>query len=234
MITRAIFKQIMGQLETNVEWCSRLSEVFGDTDLVYEHASIDEVVYAIAAAFSDGPEYDELQSLLFRWIFAADFGKVWDDEETSMWGADMSTVDGLYDYLLGGNNPQEKADYTEEYQTVFEVPSDLAGCPDFELTYHPDDKYYSMSMETIYRMDVARARAYIQDILGKFTAWMQENGRDTTCPLYLDVFTDGLSIGRCYHSIEAAYAHFAAFARGVLAQGVKCWDYEVEEMMSDE
>lgn len=228
MITRATFKKIMGQLEANVEWCARLSEVCGDADVIYEHASIDEVVYAIAAAFGDGSEYDEFQSLLFRWIFMADFGKAWDDEDTHTWGTDMSTLDGLYDYLLGGINPKEKADY-EEYQTVFAVSSGLEDCPDFELTYHPNGKYYSMSMETIYGMDAVQAHAYVQSILDEFTEWMHKKCLDTTCTVDLhEVFANGVALDRRYRSIEDAYANFAVLAHGALVQGIEGWDYGLE------
>lgn len=228
MITRATFKKIMEQVKNNVEWFDKLCELLDNTDAVYTHSNIDEVVNVIAAAFSDGSEDDEFCELLSKWIFLSDFGEDWDESDTREWGTDMSTLDGLYDYLLGGINPKEKADY-EEYQTVFAVPIGLEDCPDFELTYHPNGKYYSMSMETIYGMNAVQAHAYVQSILDEFTEWMHKKCLDTTCTVDLhEVFANGVALDRRYHSIEDAYANFAVLAHGALVQGIEGWDYGLE------
>lgn len=209
MISLEKFKKIVDGLRRNVEYLDKVCELVGNPDVVYEHACLDEAIEALAAAM----QCDE--QLLFQWTMECEFGSEWDEPYVAEYGVDLKTTEQLYEYLAA-NLPCE---YPEE-QTVFALPSEVPGCPVFELTYHPLEGQYTMSMETIYQMNEKEADDYVHNIWEKFTDWMVDNGHGITTPVHLSVFEDGVCLRRPYSSAEDAYAAFTVLAHGVGLQGV--------------
>lgn len=198
MISLEKFKTIMERLKNNIEYLDKVCEIVGSPEVVYDHACIDETIMALAAAL--GCDED----ILFRWTLELGFGA--EDPE-------CQTIEQLYE-CLAPKNPEEKV--------IFAIPSEVAGCPAFELTYHSDDDmdYYTMSMETVYQMDKDEAGEYVHDIWKQFTDWMIDNGHSIDEPVPLYVFESGVDLHTPYLSIADAYAAFTVLATGVSAQGV--------------
>lgn len=196
MISLEKFKKIMDGLQKNIEYLDKICEFVGDPALVFDHACIDETIIALAAAIGCDEE------ILFQWVFELDFGK--DDLE-------LKTAEQLYNYLVSEELVEE---------TIFKIPSCIEDCPDFELTYHPAENHYTMSMETIYQMDADDAGEYVHNIWKCFTDWMIDNGHSIEKPVELSIFETGICLRGPYQTIEDAYAHFTVLAAGVGGQGV--------------
>lgn len=206
MISFEKFKEILEGLQKNIEYLNKVCELIGSPESVFDHACVDETIMALAAACNCDEE------LLFQWVFELDLGKEWDDQSTIAYGAEMKTIERLYEYITTTE---------EEDRTLFSIPSEIPDCPVFELTYHADEGYYSMSMETIYEMDAKATEEYVNNIWEKFTGWMIDNEYRVNNSVPLSIFEEGIRLGGPYLTIEEAYAHFSVLATGACNQGVE-------------
>ena len=93
---------------------------------------------------------------------------------------------------------------------------------DFDLIYLKDEKKYILSIETAYKFkDKQSEKEYLQELLNKFTKWMQDNGFNTDSSLnsygdMFEVFTDGININTHFNTIEDAYRTFKLLVNGYL------------------
>ena len=77
---------------------------------------------------------------------------------------------------------------------------------DLALIYWPGTDDYTLDIETIYDFNGKQAATeYLRTLLDAFSAWMQEQGRDTDAPLSMEIVFSGKNR---YKTIEQAYAHF--------------------------
>ena len=94
---------------------------------------------------------------------------------------------------------------------------------DFDLIYLKDEKKYILGIETAYKFkDKQSEKEYLQELLNKFTKWMQDNGFNTDSSLnsygdMFEVFTDGININSHFDTIEDAYRTFKLLVNGYLA-----------------
>ena len=125
-------------------------------------------------------------------------------------------------------------DYTEnnDMKFIFGVMSwdDLSSATepnlltmnDFDLIYLKDEKKYILGIETAYKFkDKQSEKEYLQELLNKFTKWMQDNGFNTDSSLnsygdMFEVFTDGININSHFDTIEDAYRTFKLLVNGYL------------------
>ena len=93
---------------------------------------------------------------------------------------------------------------------------------DFDLIYLKDEKKYILGIETAYKFkDKQSEKEYLQELLNKFTKWMQDNGFNTDSSLnsygdMFEVFTDGININSHFDTIEDAYRTFKLLVNGYL------------------
>ena len=93
---------------------------------------------------------------------------------------------------------------------------------DFDLIYLKDEKKYILGIETAYKFkDKQSEKEYLQELLNKFTKWMQDNGFITDSSLnsygnMFEVFTDGININSHFDTIEDAYRTFKLLVNGYL------------------
>ena len=93
---------------------------------------------------------------------------------------------------------------------------------DFDLIYLKDEKKYILGIETAYKFkDKQAEKEYLQELLNKFTKWMQDNGFNTDSSLnsygdMFEVFTDGININSHFDTIEDAYTTFKLLVNGYL------------------
>jgi len=88
---------------------------------------------------------------------------------------------------------------------------------DIDITYNKKDKYYFMSIETIYQFKKGRdgEREYIKRLFDKLTEWMISKGYDTSQEVYIyDVFTEGNNINTHFDSLEELYTNFKFLVNG--------------------
>ena len=93
---------------------------------------------------------------------------------------------------------------------------------DFDLIYLKNEKKYILGIETAYKFkDKQSEKEYLQELLNKFTKWMQDNGFNTDSSLnsygdMFEVFTDGININSHFDTIEDAYRTFKLLVTGYL------------------
>ena len=93
---------------------------------------------------------------------------------------------------------------------------------DFDLIYLKDEKKYILGIETAYKFkDKQSEKEYLQELLNKFTKWMQDNGFNTDSSLnsygdMFEVFTDGININSHFNTIEYTYRTFKLLVNGYL------------------
>lgn len=93
---------------------------------------------------------------------------------------------------------------------------------DFDLIYLKDEKKYILGIETAYKFkDKQSEKEYLQELLNKFTKWMQDNGFNTDSSLnsygdMFEVFTDGININSHFNTIEDTYRTFKLLVNGYL------------------
>ena len=93
---------------------------------------------------------------------------------------------------------------------------------DFDLIYLKDEKKYILGIETAYKFkDKQSEKEYLQELLNKFTKWMQDNGFNIDSSLnsygdMFEVFTDGININSHFDTIEDAYRTFKLLVNGYL------------------
>lgn len=213
------FNNFIGAIQTKDEKMCRISEVLGDVDELFSINCLDEAVELLSLLC------DDVDGDIPYWMWELNYGKDW--KPGYVLGPDgvdikLQTVRDLYDYLCIRAAPEEPAD-----RTVFSVESELYNCPCFELTYHADTGKYSMSIETIFKMDRRETGQYLMDILDQFTAWMLENGYKTTELLDLwEVFEHGLNIHSEFDKVEDAYAVFYMLVIGSTQYGIKSGSWQ--------
>lgn len=103
----------------------------------------------------------------------------------------------------------------KSYDDLSGAPCGLTTMNDFEIMYLKDEKKYILGVELIYYFDrgYEDEKAYLNDILDKFTAWMIENNYDTEQEIRLWQFGD-ISLHSEFDSIEEAYAAFKYMVKG--------------------
>ena len=93
---------------------------------------------------------------------------------------------------------------------------------DFDLIYLKDEKKYILGIETAYKFkDKQSEKEYLQELLNKFTKWMQDNGFNTDSSLnsygdMFEVFSGGININSHFDTIEDAYRTFKLLVNGYL------------------
>jgi hypothetical protein len=87
---------------------------------------------------------------------------------------------------------------------------------DIDLIYCKDTDDYVISIETIYDFRSENGdKKYLQEILGAFTQWMNNNGYQTNHNLLLhEIFTKGYNINTHFKTIEECYANFKLLVNG--------------------
>lgn len=103
----------------------------------------------------------------------------------------------------------------KSYDDLSDAPCGFMTMNDFDITYLKDKKKYILSVELIYYFErgYEDEKAYLNDILDKFTAWMVENHYDTEQKIRLWQFGD-ISLHSEFNSIEEAYAAFKYMIKG--------------------
>ena len=86
---------------------------------------------------------------------------------------------------------------------------------DFDITYLKNEKKYILGVELIYQFDKGYdgEKAYLEDILDKFTEWMEENGYDTNIKIRIWQFGE-FCLNSHFDTIEDAYASFKYMVKG--------------------
>ena len=93
---------------------------------------------------------------------------------------------------------------------------------DIDIIYDKKKKEYILGIETAYKFkDKQSEKEYSQELLKKFTKWMQDNGFNTDSSLnsygdMFEVFTDGININSHFDTIEDAYRTFKLLVNGYL------------------
>ena len=110
----------------------------------------------------------------------------------------------------------------KSYDDLSSCDANLLTMNDFDLIYLKDEKKYILGIETAYKFkDKQSEKEYLQELLNKFTKWMQDNGFNTDSSLnsygdMFEVFTDGININSHFDTIEDAYRIFKLLVNGYL------------------
>ena len=103
----------------------------------------------------------------------------------------------------------------KSYDDLSNAPCGIMTMNDFEVVYLKDKKKYILGIETIYDFehDYDGEKAYLNDILDKFTAWMIKNHYDTEQEIRLWQFGN-ITLHSEFDSIEETYAAFKYMVKG--------------------
>jgi len=116
-------------------------------------------------------------------------------------------IDDTYEHIWGLKSYDDLSSSECNYHTM----------NDIDITYNKKDKYYFMSIETIYQFKKGRdgEREYIKRLFDKLTEWMISKGYDTSQEVYIyDVFTEGNNINTHFDSLEELYTNFKFLVNG--------------------
>lgn len=129
---------------------------------------------------------------------------------------------GKYDWHISPYDPPY-----DPYEFIWGIRSndDMSGSEtatfytmnDFDVIYNKETKTYKMSVETIYSFPEGESgeKKYLQNILNRFTQWMQHEGFNINKELELwDIFTDDKGVNTQYKTIEELYAVFKLLVKG--------------------
>lgn len=212
MLSYEEFDRIISSVKEKDRELTDISNTLGGAERLYQISMFDDVTFLLKHIFEDENDWIEY------WMWELDFGEKWHEGTvTEADGSDikLQSTEDLYRLLLDDSNADSAP------VDVFEIPSG-DGLTDFELTYYPASKDYSMSLEAIYGFDNQDGvKHYLRGNLDQFTAWMEENGHDTNKELTLwQIFEHGDGMKSRYRSIEEAYAVFKLLVNGALAVNI--------------
>ena len=110
----------------------------------------------------------------------------------------------------------------KSYDDLSSCDANLERMNDIDLIYLKDEKKYILGIETAYKFkDKQSEKEYLQELLNKFTKWMQDNGFNTDSSLnsygdMFEIFTSGININTHFYTIEDAYRTFKLLVNGYL------------------
>jgi len=140
-------------------------------------------------------------------IFINIIEKIKDWYFTWQWKKEIKDIDDTYEHIWGLKSWDDLSPSECNFHTM----------NDIDITYNKKDKYYFMSIETIYMFDKGShgEKDYIKALFDKLTEWMVSKGYDISQEVGIyEVFTEGNNIRTHYDTLEELYANFKFLVNG--------------------